>query len=302
MDDAGGIDLARRAFLDPALRQQVAEPLLDRLGVADLDVRAGADALVAGAELCRLCGAVAFPYPVPALLARPPSGGARFLVAVDGERGWADHGDLPGPWVAVDLGGRARSAEPVATDRNRTLGPFVERLGLAGPVDGPGTADLVVALVLDCWRILGALEAAHAMAVGHVGDRRQFGRTLAEFQGVQFHVADSVVSLRGLRQLARFTACRAAACGAGALVDALALRTYALEAARTVLSASQLLHGAVGFCDEHDLSVITRSVQAPLRLPSDLGRTTELLAGAIDRHGFDGLFDAAGEDARGGGG
>ena len=36
---------------------------------------------------------------------------------------------------------------------------------------------------------------------------------------------------------------------------------------RSVLSTSQLLHGAVGFCDEHDLGVITASVQSSLAAP-----------------------------------
>lgn len=293
MVDAGGVDLARRAVEEPSLRASVAGPLVERLGLAELDVRADADALAAGAELCRVAGALAFPYPLPALLARPPTPPARFLAVADGNRCWADHGDLPGPWVVVDTGGRAYAAEPVPTARNRTVGPFVEQLALGGAVAGPGPAELVLFTVLDCWRILGALETAHGMAVGHVRERHQFGRALAEFQGVQFHVADSTVALRGLRQLARFTVWRAALAGPDALADALALRSYALEAAQAVLSISHLLHGAVGFCDEHDLSFVDRTVQAALRLPTDLARTNELLVQAIDRNGFEGLFDRA---------
>ncbi len=299
MADAGGLDLARRAVARPELRTEVAEPVVARLGVNELDLRAGSDALLAAAEVCRVAGAVAFPYPLPALLARPVGGPARFVAAIDGEGAWADHGDLPGPWVVVTAGGRARAAAPEPRARNRTLGPFVERLAPGDDLAGVGTGAYVDFSLLDCWRILGALEAAHAMAVDHVRDRRQFGRTLSEFQGVQFHVADSEVALRGLRQLARYTACRAADLGPGALVDVLALRTFALESARSVLSTSHLLHGAVGFCDEHDLSVVTGSVQSSLRLPTDLARSGELLAEAIDRHGFDGLFERAQPARRG---
>ena len=99
------------------------------------------------------------------------------------------------------------------------------------------------------------------------------------------------MAVRGLRQLAKYTLCRLTELGPDALVDTLALRMFALESAQAVLSTSQLLHGAVGFCDEHDLGVITTSVQSSLRLPTDLSRTQEALIEEIDGPGFEGLFD-----------
>jgi hypothetical protein len=291
ISEAGGLDLARRAVDHPALRSEEAQPIVEQLGIDELDVRSNLEALMAGAEVCRGAGALAFPFPLPALLARPMGGTARFVAAADEGGTWADHADLAGPWVAVSTDGRARQAAHDPRPRQRTLGPFVEHLSLGGDAPEVGTEEFVLFCVLDCWRILGALEAASQLSVAHVRDRRQFGRALAEFQGVQFHVADADVAVRGLRQLAKYTACRVADVGSLALVDALALRTFALEAANTVLSTSHLLHGAVGFCDEHDLSVITTSIQSSLRLPSDLGRTQELLTSEIDRQGFTGLFD-----------
>ena len=94
---AGGPDLARHAVERPDLRNEVAEPVVVDLGLAELDLRSGADAVLAAAEVCRAAGAVAFPYPLPALFARPFGGQARFVAAIDGEGVWADHGDLAGP-------------------------------------------------------------------------------------------------------------------------------------------------------------------------------------------------------------
>lgn len=290
--DAGGFDLARRCIEKPELRTTVAEPLLDSLGIFDIDVRSGPDALFAAAEVCRVGGVLGFPYPLPALLSRPASHAARFLAPVDGPRAWADHADLPGGWIAVDPAGQAFVATLAGSGRNRTLGPFVERLHLANPVSGLGIADFVLVVALDCWRILGALEGAQEMTVSHVKNRRQFAQPLASFQGVQFHIADSVVALSGLRQLAYETLWRISRLGPAALVDTLALRSYALEVSNTVLWISQLLHGAIGFCDEHDLSIITRNLQGSIRLPTDSARTAALLIEAIDRDGFDGLFSA----------
>jgi hypothetical protein len=108
---------------------------------------------------------------------------------------------------------------------------------------------------------------------------------------VQFRVADCAVAVRGLQRLAQFTLWRLFTAPRDAVVDAMALRVSALETASLVLSNSHLLHGAIGFCDEHDLTTLDRSVQASLRLPTDLERTSELLFQAIDSGGFHGLFD-----------
>ena len=48
--------------------------------------------------------------------------------------------------------------------------------------------------------------------------------------------------------------------------------------------------GAVGLCDEHDLTVITLTLQARLRLPLDLEATLDALAAAVETDGFDSLY------------
>src|SRR5439155_25095544 len=116
---------------------------------------------------------------------------------------------------------------------------------------------------------------------------------LAAFQAVQFQLADAAVAVRGLRETARFTLWRLGACREDALTDALALRVVALECGRQVFRTAHQLHGAGGFCDEHDLSVLSRALQPHLRLPSDLEETTELLARRIEVEGFAGLYSGA---------
>jgi hypothetical protein len=295
--DAGGTVLCRQAEERPATRAALVEPLLARLGVDDLDPRHDVEAVLCAAELCRLSGRVALPYPVESLLACPAANGARLAALVDPAGPWIEHADLAGPWLGVDIEGMAYPAKPVAVERNRTLAPFVQRVRLGEPVAEVAPPDRALLMDLSSCRVLGVLERALEMAVAHVKDRHQFGRPLAALQAVQFHLVDGEVAVRGLRQLVRFTLWRLVAEPAAAMTDALALRSFALESARTVLAASELLHGALAFCDEHDLTLLTRSVQAPLRLPFDLERTTELLVEAIDQGGFDGLFNHATERA-----
>jgi alkylation response protein AidB-like acyl-CoA dehydrogenase len=97
----------------------------------------------------------------------------------------------------------------------------------------------------------------------------------------------------GLRELASFTLWRLDS-PVDASADVFALRVHAIDVARQVLRTCQQLHGAAGVCDEYDISVLTRMVQPALRLPWSAERTATLLADAIARDGFDGLFPHGG--------
>ena len=95
----------------------------------------------------------------------------------------------------------------------------------------------------------------------------QFGKPLAEFQAVRFAVADARVAVRGLDELAKFTISRPESTPAQVRsADALVLRFKAADTARQVLRTSHQLLGALGFCDESDISVIDRHTQPLIRL------------------------------------
>jgi alkylation response protein AidB-like acyl-CoA dehydrogenase len=122
--------------------------------------------------------------------------------------------------------------------------------------------------VLGSWRILGALQQSLRIVTDHVRARVQFGKPLADFQAVRFSVADAAVALRGLHELAKFTICRPESLPEQAhSADALLLRYKAADTARQVLRSSHQLLGALGFCDESDVSVLDRHTQPLVRLP-----------------------------------
>jgi Acyl-CoA dehydrogenase, C-terminal domain len=305
--DAGDVDLARRAEARPETRTDVVAPLLDRLGARDLRVTDDVDTALAGGELCRVAGRCALPYPVAGVLAGGPDRPA--LALVDPVLLRADHGDLLPRWrlAAIDGGAWVSwEGRPAGAPLGTVLGPFVVDMHVvdvdvapAGPGAGAGgPVDVPMLITLGAWQILGTLERALELAVEHVNARHQFGRPLARFQAVQFQIADATVAVQSLRELARFTMWRLSAAPLDRSVDALALRVQALEAAQAVLRTCHQLHGAVGFCDEHDLSVLSRHVQPQLRLGGGLEATTEHLMAAIDHTGFDSLFDR-GATARG---
>lgn len=262
-DRLGGPQAALRAESDDSVRD-AARGALGDLGAFELDVRSRTDDLLAAAVLCQAAGANVVPYPlVEEVLAVD---GARLaLVNPDAPR--VDHGDLAGDWIAADLDGNRYRLQ--ATSRTTAkLGPFLVPARLSTPDGAVPAADVNLHLVLGSWRILGAVQRSLRIVTDHVQTRIQFGKPLADFQAVRFAVADASVAVRGLHELAKYTICRPASLPLTVhSADALVLRFKAADTARQVLRTSHQLLGALGFCDESDVSVLDRHTQPLIRLP-----------------------------------
>jgi hypothetical protein len=259
----GGPPAARLAETDDAVRD-AARTALTEVGAFDLDVRSGPDDLLAAAVLCQSAGATVLPYPlVEELLAVD---GARLaLVNPDAPR--IDHGDLAGKWIAADLDGNRYSPRPGSRTAAK-LGPFLVPASLSPPDGTIPAGDINLHLVLGSWRILGAMQQSLRIVTDHVRARVQFGKPLADFQAVKFAVADAAVAVRGLHELAKFSVARPESTPlAVRSADALVLRLKASDTARQVLRTSHQLLGALGFCDESDVSILDRHTQPLIRLP-----------------------------------
>jgi hypothetical protein len=284
----GGVNLARHAERDHGARHAAATALAE-LGIGDLDVRADPEHLLAAAALCRAAGAVVLPWPVVSDLLAIDE---HRIALIDERAVRVDHGDLPLSWVVADLDGQAWAYERAGAAPAGRLGPFVTR-GTLGPASIELSADDVARwLVLGAWQVLGGIETAFAGVCLYLRQRVQFGRPLAEFQAVRFTVADTQVRVRGLEELAKYTSWRlagAATSPAERTADALALRLHAVEAARAVLRTCHQLYGAVGFCDETDVSVIDRHLQPLLRFPVSPEVLAQRLIPAIGRGDLRGL-------------
>lgn len=102
------------------------------------------------------------------------------------------------------------------------------------------------------WELVGLAESALAIGVGHVRDRRQFGRPIGEFQVVRHRLADVRTAITAAREVLLVTA-----------DDSLAVLTGKALAGRAALSAvraAQQVCGAMGFTWEHSLHRIVRRV------------------------------------------
>ena len=283
----GGPQAALQAETDDRLRQDARTALSD-LGAFDLDVRSSSEDLLAAAVLCQAVGATALPYPlVEELLAID---GAR-LALVNPAAPRVDHGDLAGDWIAADLDGTRYGVQP-SSRTDAKLGPFLATLG---PPDGQvPPADVDLHLTLGSWRIVGAMQQCLEITRQHVVARMQFGKPLADFQAVRFTVADAAVATRGLHELAKYTISRIESVPAQVRsADALILRLKAGETARQVLRTAHQLLGALGFCDESDVSVLDRHTQPLIRLPVSTEVLAMRLMPGIRDGGFETLFSGA---------
>ncbi len=297
--DAGGLDLARRAEVDPALRMREVKVVLDALGVPDLDPRADLDSSVMAAELVRVAGRSIIPFPVVAYVAARPEDGLPVAFASSLPLR-VDHGDL---FERVGAP-RPRRARPVRRRPRRLaldsrLAPFVTDMTRQGDLGPSPAGEVELLCVLWASYLLGVSEYALELAVDHVKGRVQFGRPLSDLQSVRFQVADATVAVDGLRELIRFSLWRLSTDPQQARSDALAARLQAQEVAQPVLRLAQQLHGAAGMCDEYDISFLVRHVQPALRLPIDSDALSDILFDSITTDGFATLFPLRAADVVG---
>lgn len=297
---AGGVELARRVEVDPALRATEVEPLLAQLGIGDLRAADDLASAEAAAALCREAGRVVLPYPVvPALLdhltlrsrrnSSQPSG-------ADESRWRVDHSSARDEWRVATIDGDVQTAASTGERLGTRLGPFVGDVTAVGPAEVTAI-EIALHLTLTSFVVAGALRSAVDLATTHVVGRVQFDKPLSAFQAVQFQLADAHVAVAGLDEMNQFALWRCHVATGEAIVDALGARLAALDAARAVLRITQQLHGAAGVCDEYDVSVIARHLQPALRLPFGAESSASHLADAISELGFAGLFPHGGQGA-----
>ncbi len=110
---------------------------------------------------------------------------------------------------------------------------------------------------------LGIAQGAFDLALAHVGDRRQFGRPLAEFQGLQWMLADMSVQLEAARLLVHRAAASAAADRHGFPDMAAAARAklFAAEMAQKVTNDALQLFGASGYGRDLPLERMVRDAR-----------------------------------------
>lgn len=175
------------------------------------------------------------------------------------------------------MGWNAQPTRAVIFDKCRV--PVSNRLGAEG--DG-----FKIAMAgLDGGRLniaacsLGGAQAALDRTLAYMGERRAFGRLLADFQALQFRLADMATEL----EVARTFLWRAAAALDAKAADATKLcamaKRFVTDAGFTVANEALQLHGGYGYLADYGIEKIVRD----LRVHQILEGTNEIMRVIITR-------------------
>jgi len=113
---------------------------------------------------------------------------------------------------------------------------------------------------------LGIAQGALDYAIGYVRERKQFGHAVADFQGVQFMVADMAMRLEAARQLTYAAAARSERAMAGEQVPDLtffssACKCLASDVAMAVTTDAVQLLGGYGYVNDYPVERMMRDAK-----------------------------------------
>ncbi|MGY3547446.1 acyl-CoA dehydrogenase family protein [Bradyrhizobium sp. USDA 4469] len=107
---------------------------------------------------------------------------------------------------------------------------------------------------------LGAAAAALEDITAFLKERRQFGQSLSEFQGIQWKLADMAIDIEAARALV-YRAAKRLDAGVATIADASIAKTFANEMAIRVTNTAMQLGGASGLSAEYPFERYYRDVR-----------------------------------------
>jgi alkylation response protein AidB-like acyl-CoA dehydrogenase len=173
---------------------------------------------------------------------------------------------LTGTWHVIDPLAQADALVVVARTGSRhrlvavplpcTPGDRVEPLAVADcEATGPKPSyPLVAARIRQAAYLLGLASSAHALAVDRATSRRQFGRSIREFQAVGLRLAGRAAELDAVRLLVQRAAWLADSGAPGVAQAGTEALAYAGEITLGVCRDSMQIHGAYGMSRQAPVS------------------------------------------------
>jgi acyl-CoA dehydrogenase len=109
---------------------------------------------------------------------------------------------------------------------------------------------------------VGLAQRALEEAIRYARERQQFGRPIAQFQGIQFKLAEMATDLEAARLLMRQAAWANDRGGADLRQKASMAKLFATEAAQRIIDQALQIHGGVGLVSGHIAERLYRDVRA----------------------------------------
>ena len=127
---------------------------------------------------------------------------------------------------------------------------------------------------------LGAAQGALDAARGYMRERKQFGKPIAEFQALQFKLADMATQLVAARQMVHTAARKLDAGSSDASVWCAMAKRFATDAGFNICNDALQLHGGYGYIREYPLERLLRDS----RVHQILEGTNEIMRVIVARH------------------
>jgi len=108
---------------------------------------------------------------------------------------------------------------------------------------------------------LGIAQGALDYAKGYVAERQQFGKAIAEFQGIQFMLADMAMKLEAARQLTYAAAAKSERADRDLTFFGAAAKCYASDAAMEITTDAVQLLGGYGYTRDYPVERMMRDAK-----------------------------------------
>ncbi|RDD91711.1 acyl-CoA dehydrogenase [Acidovorax sp. BoFeN1] len=131
---------------------------------------------------------------------------------------------------------------------------------------------------------VGAAQGALNVAQQYMHDRKQFGKSIASFQALQFKLADMATELVAARQMVRLAASKLDAGARDASTYCAMAKRFATDAGFNVVNDALQLHGGYGYIREYPLERLMRDA----RVHQILEGTNEIMRVIIARRMLEG--------------
>ncbi|PVG84006.1 acyl-CoA dehydrogenase [Nocardioides gansuensis] len=170
------------------------------------------------------------------------------------------------------------------TDEGFTFGEKEKKLGIKGSptrellfdnvripgdrmIGEPGTGLKLALRTLDHTRVtigaqaVGIAQGALDFAVGYVKERKQFGKHIADFQGIQFMLADMAMKLEVARQMVYVAAAKSERDDADLGFFGAAAKCYASDVAMEITTDAVQLLGGYGYTQDFPVERMMRDAK-----------------------------------------
>ncbi len=136
------------------------------------------------------------------------------------------------------------------------------------------------AATLKCAEMVGGAQQVMDMTTDYVKERVQFDHPIGSLQALQHHCANMLIDLEGMKYITYLAAWRINE-GIPYSKEAAMAKSWNSDAYKRICDLAHQCHGAIGFCEDHDLPLYSKRVMPSAFAFGDAPTQRQFVARAI---------------------